>query len=259
MDSRSNRLCPTQQQQHSPNARQRVHPQKLVLRRRCRSECLPMSPIIGIAIEPKQFDDLNELRHKQHQPAATVTSPLLMPIQQQQPNFRKYATSASVLRNQDSAKNIFSHIDQRQHRGSAGLLKNSTKENISSATPSIFQTDDGKDICMRDFELYKEKAIRSNLDFMNKFSCIEKDNCVQYENDNGAMVSNGHVIRDTKRRVRARSESEPHEMYQSSKLSPQKYDKSIGAGGDGGGSKGYDVSLSLKETSLIVASSCILN
>lgn len=246
MDTRStNRLLPQSMLStttHSPTTRH--VPQKLTLRRRCRSECLQMTPIVGLPTEPKHFDDLNELRRKAPQHHQQQHN-----HHQQQPVFRNMlfnCSPTSAIRNQqDRAKNIFSFVDNRSRNGGCGggggnnlQLKNNTKENISSA-PSILTHSTAvaangiicsgsstvdKDLCMRDFELYREKAIRSNREFINKYQCIDKasyDNC-------GTI--NDRKTDNNKRRVRARSESEPHELYQTKQHSPNKFDRNKGYG-----------------------------
>lgn len=221
---------------HSPPGR--TQPQKVVLRRRCRSECLQMSPIIGIPTQPKQFDDLKEfVRRKAAHPAEQDQQQQPLPQQQnflsQTPpvfrsTFKKFPPSP-VLRNQESANNIFSFVDTRKNVPAA-LLKQ--KENISSA-PSLIHTTTttdspnflNGDVSMRKFEQYREQAARTNHHFINKYQCIEKDN--PFEIDVASVDPKSSMLnRFAKaRRVRARSESEPHEIYQS-KESLHKTDKS---------------------------------
>lgn len=233
METRSNRLCPTQSMlastvaNHSPSGR--LVPPKLTLRRRCRSECLPMGSVMGIATEPKHYDDLNELRRKApHSPKSTAPT---LPTNQQQPlpavrkhvqHLLKYSPGG-ILRNHDSSKNIFSVIDTRKNgymNGTGACLKTYTKENLASA-PILMTT--ANDTAMNslyaayNIDRYSDKAYRSEQDVHNKYQCI---GTVSQE----VLPTNTRTTNcgDNKRRVRSRSESEPHELLYQTKQSPNK-------------------------------------
>lgn len=190
------------------DTRERLYPQsnrqqKLTLRRRCRSETLPQMSHVTIVGTPIDLDDSNELRHKSlHHP--TVFRNRL---------HSKHHSPSIVLRNQESAKNIFSMRENRRSTA-AVQLKTNIKENISLAYNNV---DGGKDFCLREFELYKDRAAKTNVDFLNinKHQRIEKDDWESFAADD--------CYNDNKRRARARSESEPHEIYLS-KTSPIKSD-----------------------------------
>lgn len=120
------------------NGRTVVVPHKLVPRRRCRSETLPIVHqqqqqhngghhqqqqqqhnnassgghihLQGLPVEPKHFDDLPDSLLKQQQRQQQQTKYNLLLLQQM------YGNDAVVLRNQDSAKNIFSCQTQQQQQ-----------------------------------------------------------------------------------------------------------------------------------------------
>lgn len=190
------------------DTRERLYPQsnrqqKLTLRRRCRSETLPQMGHVTIVGLPIDLDDPNDLRRKSSH---------------HQPVFRnrihsKHHSPSIVLRNQESAKNIFTFRENRRNTA-AVQLKTNTKENISYNDDN----DGNKDFCLREFELYKDRAVKTNVDFLNinKHQRIEKDDWESFATDDSYTDTH-------KRRARARSESEPHEIYLS-KTSPIKSD-----------------------------------
>lgn len=234
METRSNRLCPQSMSaaaNHSPSSR--LVPPKLTLRRRCRSECLPMGSVMGIATEPKQYDDLNELRRKApHSPKSSAPT---VPVNQQPlPAVRKHVqhllkySPGGILRNHDSSKNIFSVIDTRKNgytNGNGGCLKTYTKENVASAPILMTTANDTLtgDAAMNslyaayNIDRYSEKAYRSEQDVHNKYQCIGT-----VSHDGLPTNTRTTIAGDNKRRVRSRSESEPHELLYQTKQSPNK-------------------------------------
>lgn len=187
------------------DTRDRLYPQsnrqqKLTLRRRCRSETLPQMGHVTIVGTPIDLDDPIELRRKSSSHHQTVF----------RNRIHSKHHSPSVLRNQESAKNIFSLRENRRSNTTttttaAVQLKTNTKENISVEYHDV---DGTKDICLREFELYKDRAAKTNVDFLNfnKHQRIEKDDWESYAADDCYVDTH-------KRRARARSESEPHEIY----------------------------------------------
>lgn len=193
------------------DTRERLYPQsnrqqKLTLRRRCRSETLPQMGPVTIVGTPIDLDDPNELRRKSSLHHQTVFRNRI---------HSKHHSPNIVLRNQESAKNIFSLREHRRATTAAQQLKTNTKENISVA---YHDTDGAKDFCLREFELYRDRAAKTNDDFLNinRHQRIEKDDWESFATDDRYMDTH-------KRRARARSESEPHEIYLS-KTSPNKSD-----------------------------------
>lgn len=192
------------------DTRERLYPQsnrqqKLTLRRRCRSETLPQMDHVTIVGVPIDLDEPNDLRRKSSS--------------HHQTGFRNRIHSKlhcpnSVLRNQESAKNIFTMRENRRNPATV-QLKTNTKENISVAYSDV---DGNKDLCLREFELYKDRAAKTNVDFLNinKHQRLEKDDWESFAADNCYVDTH-------KRRARARSESEPHEIYVT-KTSPIKCD-----------------------------------
>lgn len=274
----SNRLYPQSislSNQQSANGKH--NPQKLTLRRRCRSECLQMAPVIGHQTEPKPIvvDNTDDVRRKiAHQP---VFRNMLM----------KYSSS-TILRNQDSAKNIFTFMDNRKtnHLSSSTAavpvnsvrLKNTTKENISKSATVLVgggggsgeRNNDahnhfvpqqpiiggpGRDVCTN--RLYNGRMVRSSQDFFEKnhnqprrvtttgangyvdgspqkvqmgLGSIAAATTVYWKSSPTSVDSSSQ-----RRRVRARSESESQELYQTTgnnKCSSHKNHKC----------RGYDVS-----------------
>lgn len=186
--------------------------QKLTLRRRCRSETLPQMGPVTIVGTPIDLDDPNELRrksssHHHHHPT----------VFRNRIHSKHHSPSSIVLRNQDSTKNIFSLREHRRNTASAAALqlKANTKENISVPFNDV---DGTKEFCLREFEAYKDRAAKTNFDFLNinKHQRLEKDDWESFATDD--CYTDTH-----KRRARARSESEPHEIYLS-KTSPCKND-----------------------------------
>lgn len=119
-------------------------PQNLTLRRRCRSECLQMTPIFGSG------QSTNDT--KQNLDNDNTTTPTPNDFRRKianQPNFRNMLTkysSSTILRNQDSAKNIFSSMNYRKQQNlssssssvnAVSRLKNTTKENFSKSTSML--------------------------------------------------------------------------------------------------------------------------
>lgn len=195
------------------DAKDRLYPQssrqqKLTLRRRCRSESLPQIGSVTIVGLPIELDDPNDLRHKAPQQPTVFRNHI----------HSKLHSPSIVLRNQDSAKNIFTLRENRRGPSAAVQLKTNTKENITVVYDDI---DGSKDFCFRQFELYKDRAAKSNVDFLNinKHQRMEKDDCEQF------TIADGRHVDTHKRRARARSESEPHEIYLT-KTSPNKCDES---------------------------------
>lgn len=201
MDSQRNRLCPqpmfTTTVQTPRNAQPRV-----TLRRRCRSECLP--GLIGQPTDPKYFNDLNDLRLKaNHLPSSLGNSPQHGHHHQflSARNTPSKYSPASVLRNQDISKNIFSFVDIRRNSHTNGLLKTTTrtKENISSSPNLTAYHLDHDNVAAaagaaveQPPHYYGERSLRHQV--------MMDDMPTQRKHDN-------------RRRVRARSESEPHETY----------------------------------------------
>lgn len=201
------------------DTRDRLYPQsnrqqKLTLRRRCRSETLPQMGHVTIVGTPIDLDDPIELRRKSSSHHQTVF----------RNRIHSKHHSPSVLRNQESAKNIFSLRENRRSNTTtttttaAVQLKTNTKENISVEYHDV---DGTKDICLREFELYKDRAAKTNVDFLNinKHQRIEKDDWESYAADDCYVDTH-------KRRARARSESEPHEIYLT-KTSPSRNSDSM--------------------------------
>lgn len=191
------------------DTRERLYPQsnrqqKLTLRRRCRSETLPQMGHVTIVGTPIDLDDPNELRRKSSHHQTVFRNRI----------HSKHHSPSIVLRNQESAKNIFSMRENRRTTA-AVQLKTNTKENISVAYNDV---DGNKDFCLREFELYKDRAAKTNVDFLNinKHQRIEKDDWESFAADDSYTDTH-------KRRARARSESEPHEIYLT-KTSPVKSD-----------------------------------
>ncbi|KAJ6649581.1 Tubulin monoglutamylase TTLL4, partial [Pseudolycoriella hygida] len=190
------------------DTRDRLYPQshrqqKLTLRRRCRSETLPQMGHVTIVGTPIDLDDPNELRRK---------SSLQQTVFRNRIHSKPHSPNV-VLRNQESTKNIYSLRENRRN-AAVSQLKTNTKENISVEYNDI---DDSKDFCLREFELYKDRAVKRNDDFLsiNKLQRMEKDDCESFVQDS---------LPDThKRRARARSESEPHDIYHT-RMSPNKTD-----------------------------------
>lgn len=191
------------------DTRDRLYPQsnrqqKLTLRRRCRSETLPQMGHVTIVGTPIDLDDPNEYRRKSSNHQTVFRNRI---------HSKHHSPNNQVLRNQESAKNIFS-VRENRRTTAAVQLKTNTKENISVEYNDV----DGntKDFCLREFELYKDRAVKTNVDFLNinKHQRNEKDDWESYAADDD--YSDTH-----KRRARARSESEPHEIYVS-KTSPNK-------------------------------------
>lgn len=218
MDTTRNRLC-SQLSYNTAQMPRPSAPKKLQVRRRCRSETLHVGTLFGTPTHAKQFDDLNEIqRHcsSAQQPFQNIIS--------------KYAPSTK-LRNQDFAKNIFSCTDSRLQSTSAiNQLSSNTKENILS-TSSLHNdgrhtTTDYRELCRREFELYKERAIKNNRDLINRYNPRLSTN-----------IGEKRLVDGNNRRVRARSESEPQpqDLCQS-KHSPNKMQLR----------KGYEVSTSIR-------------
>lgn len=190
------------------DTRERLYPQsnrqqKLTLRRRCRSETLPQMGPVTIVGTPIDLDDPNELRRKSSHHQNVFRNRI----------HSKHHSPSIVLRNQESAKNIFS-LRENRRTTAAVQLKTNTKENISVAYNDV---DGNKDFCLREFESYKDRAAKANVDFLN----INKH---QRMKDDWESFAADDCYMDThKRRARARSESEPHEIYLS-KTSPIKSD-----------------------------------
>lgn len=194
-----------------------------------------MGSVMGVATEPKQYDDLNELRRKAPQ-SPKSTAPTL-PANQQQPlpavrkhvqHLLKYSPGG-ILRNHDSSKkNIFSVIDTRKNvytNGNSGCLKTYTKENVASAPILMTSANEtqASDAAMNslyaayNIDRYSDKAYRSEQDVHNKYQCI---GTVSHDGlPTNTRTSTGG---DSKRRVRSRSESEPQELLYHTKPSPNK-------------------------------------
>lgn len=252
METRGNRLCLQSMGATTTSTPQNVPTQtpRVTLRRRCRSECMPpmmgTTSLNGSPTNPKHFNDLNELRRKAY---AVQPPPQTMPVsshgnspQHRQANqsmspknvMSKYSP-ASVLRNQDISKNIFSFVDIRRnghhHNGGVGggstnnggnykVVK--TKENFLSSPTHHHNNHSGplqqhknKDdfsaaslsAAAADIHYGGERLLRSvAMDYRQQPAAVADDRATAPKLDSG------------RRRVRARSESEPHELYQSKHL-----------------------------------------
>lgn len=227
-------------------------PQKLTLRRRCRSECLQMAPINGGQSSSSSNDTKLYIVNDNN---LTSTNDVRRKIAHQ-PNFRntlmKYSSS-TILRNQDSAKNIFSTTNNRKQNVSTSTsavsvsaatarLKNTTKENISKSTSMLngnnaltvndsnHLTNHHQSPIIIDNNNYRRElcnATRSpnkrmiNNSTQNNLNRISSDNN-SYSDANKSMEipqlnwKSSTSLNDInhKRRVRARSESESQDIYQ---------------------------------------------
>lgn len=226
-------------------------PQKSTLRRRCRSECLQMAPINTTGqskndIKQYPIND-NNLR------TTTLTNDVRRKIAQQ-PNFRnmlmKYSSS-TILRNQDSAKNIYSstnnckqnNLSTSSANGTAARLKNTTKENISKSTSmlnggnNVLTENDQQPIIIDNnhfrrelsssstTRLHNKRMVNSTQYFFEQSNNLNRiaSDCSNDFSDVKKFVQKPQLdwksttsINDTnhKRRVRARSESESQELNQ---------------------------------------------
>lgn len=163
----------------SGSAKTRPH---VTLRRRCRSECLQMIPVLGATPTLLNVDQ---------NPTSTDDRSL----QNKATNRRTIFTKSN---NHNGSMQHNNHSQQPQ--------KNHTKENMLLDLLNSSQTQNIHEGYLCDLEKYKEKQMTLNLTTNGKLGNKKSTEKSYLNGDSFSTDPN-------KRRVRTRSESEPHEIY----------------------------------------------
>lgn len=200
----------------TPTQERSMIPQK-ISRRRCRSECLATAPSLGLQIE--RYNLKHNTEHYAIKSAQqNLRNSYTIKASHQMKDYYNYPNPG----NESSGGGKITNNGDTLYRSSGTLRKDNVKENNASngfeRTRNGPEITDLKDIYLQEMDLYRERlnlgtnGYRNASRYQHSFHRYGERNGM-IKGDYGYFNPRNSVFDANRRRIRARSESEPHELY----------------------------------------------